>query len=241
VRKLQECRFCHFSSSSSILQVFNLVRFLLTPRPCASRFILQKFKRQMGVLNAYFETLRKGTKGRLNRVLVITDPSASSEALVRMLDSYYSKDETQEKYLDTRLPHFKILDTAISTEPQFTGWKPDWMEYTTVGFNDNVPQWIGLTYDHGKILYTTLDNSGTPLESALNPFATDSKGEASSILRSRIISSFAKEWNYDVVLYPDTATKIASKVLALTSQGRGYTLPWECGSLIKMPNGFATS
>ena len=212
---------------------------MLTSRPCASKFIVQKFKRQMGTLTAFFETQKRDTKGRLSRILVIADSSIASEALVRMLQSYYIKDDAQDNYLESRLPDVKILDTANPAESQFVGWKwPHWMEYTKVGTIDNVPERIGLAFENGKILQSTVESDGEiSLESALNGFASDSRGEASSILWSKIISSFARQGNHDVVLYPETATKIASKVLTLTSQGRGFTVPWECGSFVKMPNG----
>ena len=156
-----------------------------------------------------------------------------------MLELYYTKDDAQEKYLDNRVPDIKIFDTATLSESLFVGWKwPHWMEYKKVGIGDHIPERIGLTFEYGKVFQSTVGNDGEkPLESALNGFTTDSRGEASSILWSKIISSFAKNGKYDVVLYPETATRIASKVLSLTTQGRGFTIPWECGSFVKMPNG----
>lgn len=193
----------------------------------------------MGTLTAFFEIQKRDTKGRLSRILVIADSSIASEALVRMLRSYYTKDDAQDKYLDNRLPDVKIFDTSNLIESQPVGWKwPHWMEYTKVGADDNVPERIGLAFEKGKILQSKVGNDGEiSLENALNGFATDSRQEASSILWSKIISSFARRGNYDVILYPETATRIASKVLTLTSQGRGFTVPWECGSFVKMPSG----
>jgi hypothetical protein len=193
----------------------------------------------MGTLSTFFEAQKRDTKGRLSRILVIADSSVASDALVRMLQAYYTKDDMQDKYLDNRLPDVNIIDTANPTESQFVQWKwPHWMEYTKVGASDNIHERIGLAFENGKILQSTVENEGEiSLESALNGFTTDSRGEASSILWSKVISSLTRQGNYDIVLYPETATRIASKVLTLTSQGRGFTVPWECGSFVKMPNG----
>ena len=193
----------------------------------------------MGTLTVFFEAQKRDTKGRLSRILVIADSSVASEALIRMLRSYYTKDDAQDKYLDNRLPDVRVLDTGNSVESQFEGWKwPHWMEYTKVGAADNILERIGIAFENGKILQSKVENDGEiSLEGVVNGFATNCRREASLILWSKIISSFARHGNYDVVLYPETATRIASKVLTLTSQGRGFTVPWECGSFVKMPNG----
>lgn len=155
-----------------------------------------------------------------------------------MLDSYYTKDDAHDQYLDSRLPYINVLDIAVPVEPHPSRWRSAFMECTKINLDDHLPNRTGLEYANGKILQITPERgSGPPIESAFNCFAADSRGEASAILWAKIISSYSKEGKYEVVLHPETATRIASKVLALTSQGRGYTVPWECGSLVKMPNG----
>jgi hypothetical protein len=193
----------------------------------------------MGVLSAFFETEKRATKGRLKRILLVADSSPASECLVRMLDSYYVKDNAQDKTLDSRLPHVRILDFAAPGNSLFVDWRPQWMEYMQAAQEEHSRMRIGLTFLNGRILQTLVeDPSEASVESLLNCFSADSRTEASSILLSKVVSSCAEEGRYEVVLYPDTATKIASRVLALTSQGRGFTLPWECGSFVKMPNGY---
>lgn len=208
-------------------------------RPCATRFILQKFKRQMGMLTAFFETLKKDVKGRLSRILVIADSSAASEALVRMLEAYYTKDESQEKFLESRIPYITILD--ITRLEGRHGFRPSWMSYVQLSVDEHTANRIGLLSEDGRIYQKTLDPLvRQPLEQVLANFKEDSRVEASSILYSKIISSYASDGSYEIVLYPETATKIASNVLSLTSQGRGYSLPWQCGSLVKMQNSIST-
>jgi hypothetical protein len=196
----------------------------------------------MGITTQFFETLKRDTKGRLNRILVIADSSPASIALVNMLESYYTRDDGQEKYMENQLRHINILDTATLDESRVAGWKSPAMQVTRIALDDAASNRMNLTFDKRRILKTTAEESITRApENVLVAFAADSRGEARSILWSKIVSLYSREGNYDVVLYCDTATKIASKVLALTSQGRGFTLPWECGSLLKMPNGISRS
>jgi hypothetical protein len=192
----------------------------------------------MGLLREYFETHKEETKGRLSRILVVADSSVASEALVTMLEAHYTKDDAQEMYVGSQLPYINIVDTSISGRFQVGEQRFKRAEYSRVNFDDYVHARIGLTFKHGKILRTQFESpSEMSLDALLGYFATDSRGQVSLILWSKIISTYAKRGDYDVALYPDTATKIASKVLGITSQGRGFTLPWECGSLVKMPTG----
>jgi hypothetical protein len=211
-------------------------------RPCASKFILQKFKRQMGITTQFFETLKRESKGRLNRILVVADSSPASIALVNMLESYYTRDDGQEKYMESQRPYINILDTSNPEESEASQWNFPGMDVKRIALDDAATNRMNLTFEKGRILRTAVEESSIKSpEDVLTSFAADSRGEARSILWSKIVSLYAREGNYEVVLHCETATKIASKVLALTSQGRGFTLPWECGSLVKMPNGIPHS
>lgn len=187
----------------------------------------------MGLLKDYFETLHRDTKGRLKRVLVVVDSSPASEALVDMLEAYFPKDDEREELLDTR-PDLHILDTTTTDESIFRERDFKWMRYTKLDVSSLQQSRIGLSFTSGRILKSTLEERFR--EDILTAFTTDSRGEALSILLSKIIATYAGDGGYDVVLHGDTATRIASKVLTLTSQGRGFTVPWECGTLVKMPN-----
>jgi hypothetical protein len=188
----------------------------------------------MGVMTSFFEDLHRDSRGRLNRILVVADCGVASEALLRMLGTYYI--EAQQRNTERGPPHIMILDTSGQDESRLHGVEI-WMQRTSLGL-DNSMKRVGLQFEKGRVLEIPLDSvSNIPLDAVLKCFAADSRREASSILWSKIISIYAKQGNYEIVLWNDTATKIASKVLALTSQGRGFTLPWECGSLVKMPNG----
>ena len=206
----------------------------LTTRPCAAKFILQKFKRQMGLLKEYFESLHRDTKGRLKRILVVVDSSSASEALIRMLESYFAKDDETEQRLDMR-PDVDILDTTATEDSMSEGWDFKWMEYTKLDITSLQQSRIGLKFEKGRIFKTNVEVTSS--ENILEHFTVDSRGEARRILLSKVVSTYAENGGYDVVLQAETATRIASKVLTLTSQGRGYTVPWECGILVKMPNG----
>ena len=188
----------------------------------------------MGLLRDYFETLHRDTKGRLKRVLVVVDSNPASQALIHMLESYFPKDDEREQRLDTR-PDVDILDTTATEESVFVGWDFKWMRYTKLDITSLQQSRIGLTCTNGRILKSAVE--GTTKDDILGCFKADSRGEALSILLSKVVSTYAENGGYDVVLHAETATRIASKVLTLTSQGRGFTVPWECGTLVKMPNG----
>jgi len=154
-----------------------------------------------------------------------------------MLESYFPKNDEREERLDTR-PEVDILDTTATEETLFVGWDFKWMQYTKLDIASLQQSRIGLTCTNGRILKSAVE--GTEKKDILRCFKTDSRGEALSILLSKVVSMYAENGRYDVVLHAETATRIASKVLTLTSQGRGFTVPWECGTLVKMPNGSTT-
>jgi hypothetical protein len=200
----------------------------------------------MGSLTTFFGALQREGKAKLlERILVVVDEGsqAAGEAMTGMLEVYYS--EAQEKNAEKVLPFVNILDISAKggEESKCRDRKASWMEYTkisleeTEGENSTRRERIGLIFDKGRILKTSVISSGSEVqqswEKVLGCFPTDSRGEARSILLGKMVTLYAKDNNYDLILYCDTATKIASKVLALTSQGRGFSLPWECGSLFQ--------
>lgn len=211
-------------------------------RPCASRFILQKFKKQMGVLSAFFETEKRETKGRLERLLVVADSTPSSEAMLKMLESYYVKEDTQNEYAESRVPETTILDVSLSGNSRVPEWKPVWMEYLKPELVGSIKETAALSFKSGRLYRIEgSDDDNRRLENILGSFPADSRDQVISILQSKIVSQVSQSGNFEVILYGDTATRIASKVLALTGQGKGFTLPWECGSFVKMPSGISSS
>lgn len=187
----------------------------------------------MGLLSTFFRGIEREGKGALGRILLVDDGNIAARAMRRMLGTYYveSKERNQEKVL----PHVRVLDTTGGKQLNGDEEKFPWMEYTTLDMEKTSPyERVGLSFNKGRILRSSFP--GEEIQSSdkvLSFFPPNSKFEANSILLSKIITKYAKENHYDLILYSDTATKIASKVLALTSQGRGFSLPWECGSLLK--------
>lgn len=58
------------------------------------------------------------------------------------------------------------------------------------------------------------------------PSAT-AKADILSILRTRFAVRFAKAHNCEGILWGDSTTKLAEKVLSETAKGRGFSLPWQ--------------
>jgi len=191
----------------------------------------------MGLLSAFFETEKRETKGRLERLLVVADSSASSEAMLKMLEAYYVKQDELDKFVESRLPQMVVLDISMSEESKVPKWKSGWMGYSKALIEASGTGSIGLSVRSGRIYSTERTSETLSLDDMLTSFPSDSRDQALSVLQSKIISRYSQDGNYEVILYPETATRIASKVLALTSQGKGFTVPWECGSFVKMPSG----
>ncbi|KAI4147134.1 MAG: hypothetical protein L6R39_003230 [Caloplaca ligustica] len=57
------------------------------------------------------------------------------------------------------------------------------------------------------------------------PSAT-SRADMISILRSRLIASFAKKQDCSSILYGDSTTRLAERTLSETAKGRGAAIPW---------------
>jgi cytoplasmic tRNA 2-thiolation protein 2 len=57
--------------------------------------------------------------------------------------------------------------------------------------------------------------------------SASSKSDVLSLLRTRLAVSFAKENLCEGILWGDSTTKLAEKVLAETAKGRGFSLSWQ--------------
>ncbi|KIW03738.1 uncharacterized protein PV09_05045 [Verruconis gallopava] len=77
-----------------------------------------------------------------------------------------------------------------------------------------------------ETLFTEKENLRTILDSL--PSAT-SAADVLSILQKRLAVEFAKLHSCEGILWGDSTTKLAEKVLVETSKGRGFSLPWQVG------------
>lgn len=85
-------------------------------------------------------------------------------------------------------------------------------------FGDDIPLPLGQTLTEKRVHLNQLLSS--------LPSAT-SRVDISNILRSRLLVGFAKENNCNAVVYGDSATRLAEKILSETAKGRGNSLPWQ--------------
>ncbi|KAL8812925.1 MAG: hypothetical protein Q9223_000442 [Gallowayella weberi] len=96
----------------------------------------------------------------------------------------------------------------------------DIFEYDTTSIVDSIPS-CGLP--------TTGNDSSKKqrLESFLLGMpSTTSRADMIGLLRSQLISHFAKEKGCDSILYGDTTTRLAERTLSETAKGRGGAIPW---------------
>ncbi|KAI4243376.1 MAG: hypothetical protein L6R40_003548 [Gallowayella cf. fulva] len=56
--------------------------------------------------------------------------------------------------------------------------------------------------------------------------SSTSRSDMIGVLRSQLISHFAKEMGCDSILYGDTTTRLAERTLSETAKGRGGSMPW---------------
>lgn len=83
--------------------------------------------------------------------------------------------------------------------------------------------------ENGEISVSAMDGSTIPsLEALLHTLPSPtSRSDVLSILRTRLIVKFAQENQCEGILWGDSTTKLAEKVLAETAKGRGFSLPWQ--------------
>ncbi|EMR10325.1 hypothetical protein PNEG_01581 [Pneumocystis murina B123] len=72
------------------------------------------------------------------------------------------------------------------------------------------------------------------LNDLLSPLSsTTSRMDILKCIRNNIIYNFAEKNGYNVIIFGDTISSIASKIISETAKGRGYSIPWETRGKIK--------
>ncbi|KTW29699.1 hypothetical protein T552_00907 [Pneumocystis carinii B80] len=78
-----------------------------------------------------------------------------------------------------------------------------------------------------KDTFDSLDDLLSPLSSIT------SRMDIMKCIRNNIIYDFAKKNGYNVIIFGDTVSSIASKIISEIAKGRGYSIPWETQGKIK--------
>lgn len=72
------------------------------------------------------------------------------------------------------------------------------------------------------------------LNDLLSPLpSTTSRMDTLKRIRNNIIYNFAEKNGYNVIIFGDTVSSIASKIISEAAKGRGYSIPWETRGKIK--------
>ena len=80
-------------------------------------------------------------------------------------------------------------------------------------------------------------DTASRLRSCLANLPSDSSIEdVASLIRIRLAVHTAKAAGCDVILWSDTSTRLAERILGETAQGRGFSLPWQVND-IQSPHG----
>lgn len=96
----------------------------------------------------------------------------------------------------------------------------DLFDYDTLsgpdGIADGITPIIHNDVDKNHALETLL--AGLP--------SSTSRADLIGILRSRLINAFAKARDCESILYGDSTTRLAERILSETAKGRGVAIPW---------------
>ena len=179
-----------------------------------------------------FQT-RHTQPGQQRRLLLPLSFGASSSSLLHILDKQLQRQMTRTGRTGFSLHVLHIFTNATDDVGDMERLRlvkdrfPN-HEFSTVSLYDiftkdgskSVEANHGIIPNNGESS-STLENFLAALPSA------SSQIDVLSILRTRSAVSFALENGCEAILWGDSTTKLAEKVLAETAKGRGFSLPWQ--------------
>jgi len=143
---------------------------------------------------------KTGRTGFVLHVLCIVDPFDTKDRTLKRLET-----------VKARFPNHEF--SSISLEEYFAGSISKSPSNNKVHNNGNSEDY--------------LESGSSELESFLRvlPSAT-SRTDVLSTLRTRAAVQFAKDHNCEGIIWGDSTTKLAEKILSETAKGRGFALSW---------------
>jgi len=146
------------------------------------------------------QVTKTGRTGFALHVLYITDPFVNKDRMLERLET-----------VKTRFPNHDF--STISLEEYFAESNSKFQSNNERRTNGNLENYV--------------ESHSSKLESFLHvlPSAT-SRTDVLSLLRTRAAAQFAKGQQCEGIIWGDSTTKLAEKVLSETAKGRGFALPW---------------
>lgn len=196
------------------------------------KYVNTKFMKRMASLR-----LRTSAERHNSFLLMPISFGSSSLTLLHLLDKRLREKNNRSNQNEYAI-HVLFVDMSTL---QYTSPEPNHLEqalerfpshkYSTVRIEDILDYDVRPfeNYQEYEELWSSREFSGTNKEkihSFLSELpSTTSKADVAQILKNRLILQFARAQDITVVLWGDTATKLAEKTLAETAKGRGISIP----------------
>jgi cytoplasmic tRNA 2-thiolation protein 2 len=198
----QLCRRCH------ALEAALTVRAEPLCRECFSKYIHTKVVKRMEA----FRT-RHSTAGLERKLLLPVSFGVSSVSLLHILDQHLLSQKQK-----TGRTGFSLHVLYIRSPDQSQGFETKLKD-------------LGHAYPNHELSTADLDElfaEPGDLSAILQQLPSASSIiDVISLLRTRFMVKFAKENACEAILWGDSTTKLAERVLAETAKGRGFSLPWQ--------------
>ncbi|KAA8913239.1 hypothetical protein FN846DRAFT_930205 [Sphaerosporella brunnea] len=215
----QQCKRCHAQTSAHILRS--------TPHcvGCYDHYIRSKCVKRM-------ESYKIKSENPPITLLLALSFGASSTTLLHLLDSQIRAQKhriryrlkilhVDERILDPSLPASESLEEVKRRFPQTGGYLSARLE----DVYDFAAEETGLERD-GEDGGGKEEKLKTLLQRLPSP---TSREDLAAVLRTRLIVALARREGCSGILWGDTTTRLADKVLASAAKGRGAQLPFEIG------------
>lgn len=169
------------------------------------------------------------------KILLPLSHGVSSTTLLHILDLHL---KTQRR--KTNRTGFAIVVLHIDQGSQASGLSsllqqvqqqyPD-HEYTSLPLHDIFRFLPEDAYIRGLVPESETQANATP-QTQLTSIITSltsatARADVLSTLRTRLIVEYAKQASCESILWGDSTTRLAEKVLSETAKGRGFSLPWQ--------------
>jgi cytoplasmic tRNA 2-thiolation protein 2 len=198
----QLCKRCN------VLEAALTVRTEPLCRDCFSKYVHTKVVKRMEA----FKT-RNLVAGQERKLLLPVSFGVSSISLLHILHQHL-----QSQRQKTGRTGFSLHVVYIHL--------PDGNEDFSLRLNDLRKVYPEHEYSTARLEDVFVDQSGLSTLLQQLPSAS-SIADILSILRTRLVVKIAKTYSCEAVLFSDSTTKLAEKVLAETAKGRGFSLPWQ--------------
>ena len=188
--------------------------------------------------------VRSHTQHKPRRILLSLSFGVSSLTLLHLLDQQLciQRERTSQVGYELHVLHvieqgsmdpvkdnvFKSIDLLRTRFPQH--------KYTAISLDDVFHYPSSLDDDGSSAINKLLQSSGlsTPsnpqecLKASLASLPSPSaRTDMIHILRTRLMVGYAKDVNCESIIWGDSTTRLAERILAETAKGRGFSIPWQ--------------